>query len=34
MEQRDPPADMMEMLMQVDHALLSEAIVERCRGRQ
>jgi hypothetical protein len=34
MEQRDPPSDVHELLVRVDHALLSEAIVEQCRTQK
>ena len=34
MEQHDPPADVRDMLVRVDHALLSEAIVEQCREQK
>jgi len=32
-EERDPPADVHDMLVRVDHALLSEAIVEHAKGK-
>jgi len=33
MEKRDPPADVRNMLVVVDHALLSEAIIEHAKGK-
>ena len=33
-KERDPPTDVRNMLVLVDHALLSEAIVEQCRGQK
>jgi len=33
-EESDAPADVRDMLVRVDHALLSEAIVEQCREQK